>query len=254
MRTSPETPQKAFTLPELLMVVSLVALLALVAFPAMARAKTKNFNAGCLNNLRQMMNGFVMYADENRDYLMPNNPGGATSSGWSGTSTESWSNITNTAPLTNGLMYPYLANDISVFRCPADLVPSSNGSRLRSYSMNGQVAPGISSENPGWRKYQSKADLTCPGPANTFVLCDESPVSINDGFIQCNLPIPDYPDLPAAYMDSGAGFGFADGHAEIHRWVSSTLLVPIVPGVIMHHVSGNNADYTWYSSRCACAN
>jgi prepilin-type N-terminal cleavage/methylation domain-containing protein len=247
--------EKAFTLPELLIVVFLVGIVGLVAFPAMARAKAKNLNAGCLSNLRQMMNASLMYSEDNSDSLMLNSPAGGAN-GWSGANTEDWvlaAGNTNVATLASGLMYPYLANDVTVFRCPADIIPAINGPRLRSYSMNIQF--GITAPyNSPWRIYKKRADLSCPGPANTFVLCDENPMSINDGTLQVNLISPSFPDIPAAYMGAAGGFGFADGHAEIHRWVTSALLIPVQRGVAMSHISvaSTNADYLWLQAHASC--
>jgi len=57
----------AFTLLELLVVIAVVALLAALLLPAMARAKQKARQVACLSNLRQIGLGFTLYAAENRD-------------------------------------------------------------------------------------------------------------------------------------------------------------------------------------------
>jgi len=59
----------AFTLVEMLVVMAIVALLAAVLLPAMARAKDKSRTTQCTNNLRQWGLAFRMYADDNGDCL-----------------------------------------------------------------------------------------------------------------------------------------------------------------------------------------
>jgi prepilin-type processing-associated H-X9-DG protein len=48
---------------------------------------------------------------------------------------------------------------------------------------------------------------------------DEHPDSINDGYFLINPGASQWGDLPASYHNGAAGFSFADGHSEIHRWL-----------------------------------
>jgi len=59
----------AFTLIELLVVIAIIAILAALLLPGLSGAKDQAIRADCVNNERQQILAFTMYANENKDFL-----------------------------------------------------------------------------------------------------------------------------------------------------------------------------------------
>jgi prepilin-type N-terminal cleavage/methylation domain-containing protein/prepilin-type processing-associated H-X9-DG protein len=266
-RQPPLCPRRSgFTLLELLVVVAIIAVLASLLLPALGRSQAKSRGALCLNNTRQLVTAWLMYADDNRQRLPYNlgGPAARTNSNWAAgvLDWELTPDNTNTADLTEAALGFYVGQTAKVYRCPSDRevsgIQSGAGwsARVRSYSMNASVGDageltqtGSNVNNPNYVQFFTLTSI--PNPSAIFVFLDEHPDSISDGYFVLHNYSPVWIRLPASYHNGAASFSFADGHLEAHRWVCPSTLAPLAPDTsgLPIDTTDDQRDFNWVVAR-----
>ncbi len=233
----PPAPPRRVTPHELRLGVARHATLAPLLFPALGKAKSKAQAAGCLSNLKQLQVCWQLYGQDHGEHMPGNvaldpadmgNRGGWSADRSSWLRGNAWSDLTPTN-IENGVLFPY-NRSLALYRCPADkstVRDQGRTPRTRSISMsmymNFRPDPTQSEYDLCWHRTDQ-----IPHPAKAAVFIDEHEKSIQQSAFGINAP--DYLTLfgtdlwtwisfPATRHGHAATLSFADGHAELWRWL-----------------------------------
>jgi hypothetical protein len=242
--------------------IAIIAVLASLLLPALAKAKGRAKRIQCINNERQLSFTWVMYAGDNSDAMVAN---GQTVAGGS-INSKLWiqgvffnvNDNTNSALMLDdkyALFAPYLKSP-SIYVCPSDRLTVTVSGRVypkvRSYGLNAFM---------GWVDYWDsrlgdpalytvlKKTTQISSPSSLFTFQDIYPDSICWPYFGVTMTTPgreSFFNYPAIYHNYGSVMGFADGHAEAHRWKDPrTLAAKSLKYHDHDDASPNNLDLVW---------
>ena len=234
-----------FTLIELLVVVAIIAVLMAILMPTLNRAREQGRRAVCLNHMKTLTVGWIMYGDENDDrivngeaYWGPNGDPAAPvpSSGphageryWVGNDCaanygtgEQRPRDIQMAAIRAGALFPYCKAE-KVYRCPTG-IRGEMRTYSTAYGMNGCFdAAGTYDGVKGVRvgrtvlMVKRRTEITVPAPAYRLVFVDEGRISPDSYAI--HYLAAQWWDPPFVRHADGTNTAFADGHSEYWKYV-----------------------------------
>lgn len=236
-----------FTLVELLVVISIIALLLAVLIPALSRARDLGQRIVCLSNMRSCITAWSAYSAANNGLLV----GGIV--GVKGTTTDptltqywySWveipqdaaGNYTGGTPdasftyqdasmedeirgIKNGLLYNY-TKDEKVYHCASD-PRASTGEAWRSFTIVAGMNTDYPSYNRGNFVKNAKKINEIKTPSNKYVFVENRDSrGWNMGFwdIAANSRAKtQWWNVVAGWHKKCSDWGMADGHVETQQW------------------------------------
>jgi prepilin-type N-terminal cleavage/methylation domain-containing protein len=253
----------AFTLIELLVVIAIVAILASLLLPALSRAKAKAQGIVCLNNLKQLQLGWIMYVQDHNDWLVPNNPPNYGGPDGKPFATWAWGDMRYGSPDGTNIDYligeregslgPYVKTH-RIFKCPTDrstttLPDGKSYPRVRSYSMNGNMGTRVLDNGGSGASltFLTQAELTRAPRTEFFVFIDEHEDSLANCifYLDRDIGLERWSRIPASRHSRSGVISYTDGHAEIHKWRDARTFVP-AKGVRQGGVIATGSRYWRY--------
>ncbi|MBN1360462.1 MAG: type II secretion system protein [Sedimentisphaerales bacterium] len=209
---------KAFTLIELLVVIAIIAVLMAILMPSLQLAKDHAVRIQCISNLRTLSLAWLMYKDANDDKLvgaMIENSSIAWCRSVSGNATVQEE---KEQAIRRGALFPYVSGAVDAYRCPADRRQKDPSQfAFRSFG----IANGANGEDwPAGNCIVAKKYSDIKRPAERYIFVEEiDPRGSNVGSWQLQIsPRLQFIDPMAMWHRRQSSIGYADGHAEMHKW------------------------------------
>lgn len=188
--------RKGFTLIELLVVIAIIAILAAILFPVFSRAREKARQSNCVSNVKQIMLGGLMYAQDYDELFVP-------------------SETNSTTPWTD-LMKPYVKNS-QIFKCPS--FRGNGAATVIGYGINlAHDGTGGTNPSPAGQSLAMTEDAsTVIGFAEIEGDTTAGPWAVTMGTSGHGFSLKDFSAKASERHNDGANYGFMDGHAKWYK-------------------------------------
>ncbi len=192
-----------FTLVELLVVISIIAMLAAMMLPALSNARAKVQQIVCASHIKQLGSATAQYDIDYDGYfpgMWDNTNGNNKSGGWMGYSDFPNKGVDSFDP-SKGTLYDYIRSK-KIYQCPRQPVKQGD-----DYAINALL--GDTTGTPGF--HSGMASRRLGSPSCTFLFIEEESngnKSTDDAYL---LPPG---NIPTERHNGAGAFGFCDGHVQ----------------------------------------
>jgi len=261
--------RRGFTLIELLVVIAVIAVLMGILMPALKAARELARSSNCLANQRSLVLAYAMYADDNDgriarghvDYtnlepamwvLPPIDESGAYISGTPFLDDR-------IRGIRQGALYRYVG-DYKVYHCPGDNRYQSAQDERQAMYRSYIIPDVLSAARPGFHSWTETRHKHFPKK-----LAEIKQASLKYVFVESEFQNPSFNydhggwsfapwidtrwiDELATFHSKSATFGFADGHAERHKWVHAEtwkIFTEELPIDTLQPAPDINQDWRW---------
>jgi prepilin-type N-terminal cleavage/methylation domain-containing protein len=268
---APGATWQAFSLLELLVVVVMLAVLALIATPAICKTKPNGRAMQCLNNNRRLCAAWRMYSEDNHGLIVYASDDGTLTQNplnqyaWTQSHLDynpaNRSNWDPTVGITPSPLWPYCGQRFDIWKCPSDrssvVVSGVRKPRVRTMAMNLYLG-GFAGTTGGfawivpYKIYFKTSEITPPAKIFVFLDMREDAGPLWGNFLTgmqgYSPPSPasyEIADFPGFAHEMGCGFSFADGHTEIRHWLDRRTTPPFGSVLSTPIPSPRNSDVGW---------